>query len=333
MYFIGGVSQDLGRMGYAGKGEFAVIEADEYAGRFLHLTPDAAIITNIEHDHPDVYPDLTSMMQAFEDFTGKRRGDKRLFLCADDYNSRKLAHKFVHKEPVFTYGLVADAEWQAKNLEPNLIGGYDFEVYDRSFLTARVALPLPGLHNVRNALGALAMCVAVAPQMKPQAFADVLSTLKGTNRRFEVKGEVNGITVVDDYAHHPTEVLATLAAARTRYPDRRIVAVFQPHTYSRTKALLDEFAQAFMDADVVGLLEIFAARETNTFKVSSADILARMSHKGKFAEILTLNNAATVLKGVLQSGDVLLTLGAGDVWKVGEQVLEQRNTDKHRCTC
>jgi UDP-N-acetylmuramate--alanine ligase len=177
------------------------------------------------------------------------------------------------------------------------------------------------------------MCVAVAPQMKPQAFADVLSTLKGTNRRFEVKGEVNGITVVDDYAHHPTEVLATLAAARTRYPDRRIVAVFQPHTYSRTKALLDEFAQAFMDADVVGLLEIFAARETNTFKVSSADILARMSHKGKFAEILTLNNAATVLKGVLQSGDVLLTLGAGDVWKVGEQVLEQRNTDKHRCTC
>jgi UDP-N-acetylmuramate--alanine ligase len=335
MYFIGGVSQDLGRMGYAGKGEFAVIEADEYAGRFLHLTPDAAIITNIEHDHPDIYPDISLLIDAFKTFVDQCRAGAYILLCEDDRNASKLAHTLLDKSVFLphlraTYGLSKSATWQALNVEVNNRGGHDFEVNLLSGV--KVSLALPGLHNVRNALGALALCRMVASDISSQAFADVLSNLKGTSRRFEVKGEVNGILVVDDYAHHPTEVAVNLVAARTRYPDRRIVAVFQPHTYSRTQALLDEFAQAFKDADVVALLEIFAARETNVYNVSSADILAKMRHKGKINEVLTLSNAAKALESVLQPGDVLITFGAGDVWKVGEQVLEQRNTDKHRCT-
>ncbi len=146
---------------------------------------------------------------------------------------------------------------------------------------------------------------------------------RGTARRFELKGQVAGITIIDDYAHHPTEIKATLAAARARFGKRRLVALFQPHTYTRTKALLDDFARSFDEADVVALMEIFPARETDTLGVSTSDVLGRMQHPGKLAEPLDHAQAAASLSQVLREGDVLLTLGAGDVWKVGEQILNQ----------
>lgn len=319
LYFIGGVSRDLGHAGYAGKGEFAVIEADEYAGRFLHLQPEAAIITNIEHDHPDIYPDMAAMKKAFQAFAGKIKPGGYLFLGGND---AAIKNNFAFSPVTLaTYGLEQSNEWQAINVLPNDKGGHDFSFCRYAKELAKVSLVLPGLHNVMNATGALAMCVALAPQIEPQAFADVLGTLKGAQRRFEVKGEANGVLMVDDYAHHPTEVAATLAAARVRYPQRRIVALFQPHTYSRTKALLNEFAAAFEKADIAALLEIFAAREQNTENISSADLLAKMRHPGKVPQVLTMGNAASALQEILQPGDVLLTLGAGDVWKIGEQIL------------
>jgi UDP-N-acetylmuramate--alanine ligase len=319
-YYIGGIPRDLGRAGKAGKGEFAVVEADEYTARFLNYRPEAAIITNIEADHLDYYGSFEALKEAFEKFALNVPNEGSLFFCADDAGSLELAKK-VSRIGVFTYGLSPEADWQATDLKLNEIGGYSFNLNFQGHLRGTVTLGIPGVHNVRNAIGALAMVIKSEPSFPIQSFCDLASHYRGTGRRFELKGKFDGKLVVDDYAHHPTEIKATLAAARARYSDKRIVALFQPHTYSRTKALLEEFAGAFEDADVVALMEIFPARETDTLGVSSQDILDKMQHKGKYPQPLTHQNAANVLLEILKEGDVLLTLGAGDVYKVGEQVL------------
>ncbi len=326
-YYIGGIPRDLGRAGKAGKGEFAVVEADEYARRFLEYTPEAAIITNIEADHLDYYGSLEAVKAAFAGFAANLTTDGKLLVCADDAGSAELGQK-IDSSQVITYGLSSSADWVASELTLNPVGGYSFQLSFRGQLQGKVALSLPGTHNVRNAIGALAMVISTAPQLDPQKLCDLAGQYRGVGRRFELKGEVNGITVVDDYAHHPTEIRATLAAARTRFGKRRLVALFQPHTYSRTKALLAEFAQAFGEADVVAIMEIFAARETDNLGVSSIDLIERLmdyttADTFVFPGPLTPANAAgALLNEFLYNGDVLLTLGAGDVYKVGEQVLE-----------
>ncbi|MEI7554188.1 UDP-N-acetylmuramate--L-alanine ligase [Candidatus Chlorohelix sp.] len=319
-FYIGGVSRDLGRSGGVGKGEFSVVEADEYARRFLEYHPDAALVTNIEADHLDYYGDFENLKAAYHKFATQAR---RLFFCADEPNARLLGEQFLKERGsgVYFYGLDGMADWRAANVEPNSLGGNDFTLWQGKQMQARVSLALSGLHNVRNAVGALAMCITVAPHVPPTKFCELISELQGTARRFEVKGEKNGVVVVDDYAHHPTEIAATLASARQRYSGRRLVALFQPHTYSRTKALLEEFAGAFSLADRVALMEIFPSRETDNLGVSSVDILSRMQHPGKLEQVLTHLNAHAALKEILQPGDVLLTLGAGDVWKVADGLL------------
>ena len=204
----------------------------------------------------------------------------------------------------------------------NQAGGYNFLVWHHYGRLTNIRLPIPGMHNVLNALAALALCRLVAPQINPDDLAKQFESFKGVARRFEVKGDAGGITIVDDYAHHPTEIKATLKAARARYPERRMVALFQPHTYSRTKDLLKDFGTAFGDADIVRLMEIFPSRETDTLGISSADVLNRMNHAGKSEVALTHDNATQEMLNILEPGDVFLTLGAGDVWKVGEVVLE-----------
>jgi len=210
-------------------------------------------------------------------------------------------------------------DWRAVEVRPNAHGGYDFEVQVRCTSVGTVSLAVPGMHNVKNSLAALA--VADRLDVPFDRAAATLAGFAGVGRRFEVKGEVRGILVIDDYAHHPTEIRATLAAARTRYPDRPIWAVFQPHTYSRTRALLDDFAAAFGDADHVIIVDIFPARETDDGSVNSRDIVARMRHPDA-RMIGPLGEAVNYLAGRLRPGDVLITLGAGDGYRVGERILE-----------
>lgn len=321
-FYIGGVSTDLGVAGKAGKGEYAALEADEYARRFLNYRPWSAVVTNVEPDHLDYYGTWENLQAAFAAFASNVRPGGKLYLCADDAGAAAL-QTIASGPEIFTYGLGA-ADWQATELQPNTRGGHDFKLSFRGEVLGKVELSLAGVHNVRNATAALAMVIAAVPQVAPEVFLDLAGQYHGTARRFELKGEAGGVTSVDDYAHHPTEIRATLAAARARYGQRRLVALFQPHTYTRTKALLDEFAVAFEEADVVGLMEIFAARESDSLGVSTNDILARMDHAGKLAAPLTHAGAAAILNARLREGDVLLTLGAGDVWKVGEQILKMR---------
>lgn len=320
-WYVGGVVASLGKAGRAQSGDFAVVEADEFAGRFLHYRPSHALITNIEADHLDYYGTMDALRQAFYDFAANV---PELYLCADDPEARALAKRLAHHPNVFLYGLSEAANWQATEIQPNAKGGYSFVPTWNGQALGRVELNLAGLHNVRNALGAIALVFSAAGRNRALAaqICQAAGEYTGAARRFELKGEAHGVTVIDDYAHHPTEIRATLQAARARFGTRRLVALFQPHTYTRTKALLEEFAAAFGEADVVGILEIFPARETDTLGVSSADILRRMQHPGKLAEPLTLENAAATLRNLVQPGDVLLTLGAGDIWQVGESFLK-----------
>lgn len=322
-FYIGGVSTDLGVAGKAGKGAYAALESDEYARRFLNYRPEAAVITNVEPDHLDYYGTWEALQAAFAAFAGNIRPGGKLYLCADDAGAAGLKNTVKTEAEIYTYGL-GPADWQATEVRPNARGGHDFKLNFRGETLGKVALGLAGVHNVRNATGALAMVITAAPQVASETFLKLAGEYRGTARRFELKGEAGGITVIDDYAHHPTEIRATLAAARARFGNRRLVALFQPHTYTRTKALRDEFAGAFEEADLVALMEIFPARETDTLGVSTSDILARMAHGSKLAEPLTHANAAPTLNALLKGGDVLLTLGAGDVWKVGDQILAMR---------
>jgi UDP-N-acetylmuramate--alanine ligase len=222
--------------------------------------------------------------------------------------------------PITTYGLNPDNLWRATHLHPNTLGGCDFTVGRGEQQLGEVSLTVPGTHNVKNALASLAVADWLGVSLDQAA--TTLADFTGVGRRFEIKGEVAGVLVVDDYAHHPTEIRATLAAAKTRYPERTLWAVFQPHTFSRTRALLDGFAAAFSDADHVIVVDIFPAREIDDGSVHSRDIVARMEHPGA-RYIAALDAAANFLVGQLRPGDVLLTLGAGDGYQVGEMVIEK----------
>jgi UDP-N-acetylmuramate--alanine ligase len=220
---------------------------------------------------------------------------------------------------VQTYGMAADADWQARNLRPNARGGTDTEVWRDGEELAALSLGVPGRHNVRNALAALA--VAHWHGIKPKWAAAMLHDFKGAGRRFEIIGEADGVIVIDDYAHHPTEVAATLSAARLRYPTRRIWAVFQPHTYSRTQALLTNFAHSFDDVDQVIFLDIYAAREKLDLGMHSRQLLDAVHHPAA-QYIGSIDAAAAFLLAHVAPDDIVITLSAGDGNRVGQLVLD-----------
>jgi UDP-N-acetylmuramate--alanine ligase len=337
LFFIGGVSRDLGVAGRAGKGEFGIVEADEYARRFLEYKPEVAVITNIEPDHLDYYGSFEAIIEAFEKYAWNVRAGGTLVAPLPDENdegisklgSDLLEAGYLEERNYETFAVVeeagGDATFEAVLKKLNKQGGYDFALYENGEFLTEVSLSIPGVHNVKNATAALAMCRIAAPQLEVTRLAKLAGQFKGAQRRFELKGERNGITVVDDYAHHPTEIKTTLAAARSRFPNRRIIALFQPHTYSRTKAHLDEFAESFEAADLVAIMEIFPARETDSLGISSQDLLDCIIYPEKFPKVLTHETTLKELSQQLKSGDVLLTLGAGDVWKIGEQFLSALN--------
>ena len=316
-YIVGGFIPQLNTGAAAGTGPAFIIEADEYDHTFLGLRPQVAVITIAEWDHPDIYPTEADFLQAFIDFVQLVPSDGLVIGCGD---APGVAQVVQHSRAgVVTYGLENSNEWRAVNLKPNNWGGYDFKVVGPKGME-QVSLAVPGKHNVCNALAAL---IAATHQGVDVAEAvEILGQFKGVGRRFELKGEANGITVIDDYAHHPTEIKATLAAARTRFGRRPVWAIFQPHTFSRTLTLLDDFAAAFADADHVIVVDIFASREKDEGLVSSRDIVERMAHPDA-RYIGPLAETAAYLAEHLQPPAALITMGAGDGYLVGEWVLEK----------
>jgi UDP-N-acetylmuramate--alanine ligase len=321
-FIVGGDIPQLETNAAAGRGQVFVIEADEYDHTFLGLRPEMAVITVVEWDHPDCFPTPESTQEAFLQFVGLVPPEGVLIGCGDEPGVRELFRKNGLRAEVpatITYGLGEGNDWRASGLRPNARGGYDFSVSLPSG-TYGTSISLPGTHNVKNALAALV--VADRLGVPPVQAADTLAGFTGVGRRFEIKGQVDEVLVVDDYAHHPTEIRATLAAARTRYPDRRIWAVFQPHTFSRTHALLDDFAAAFSDADHVVVVDIFPAREVDDLSLSSRHIVAKMEHPSAHY-IGALDDAADFLVHQTRAGDVLITLGAGDGYRIGETVISE----------
>ena len=335
-YLIGAEVPDLG--GNAAWGDPhapLVIEADEYDRAFLALTPDLAVITNVEWDHPDIYATATDYQAAFKQFAAGVVHPDRVILCADDLGALALdlpaarlygIEEQLARDPVSCR--LAPLDWAASGVELHGLGGVSFDLwhYNRrrmaqQHLTTQ-ELRLPGLHNVRNALAALAVVNRVGGDLA--AASRALAAFRGTARRFEWKGEVRGITLVDDYAHHPTEVRATLAAARARYPGRRIVAYLQPHTFSRTIALYDAWATACDDADLLLVGDIYAARESGDRVGVARELTARIAASGVESWYVGgVTAAAAALLERVQPGDLVVTLGAGDGDSVGRIVLEQ----------
>ncbi len=277
-YIIGGVAKNLSRNAHAGQGKHWIVEADEYDRMFLGLSPEWILITHLEHDHPDCFPTMNEYRQAFFDFIQRLQPGGGLITCQDHAETAGLVWHLPQGRQAWTYGLDHEANYFSEETSSNARGGIDFTAWmqaegSQPRRLVDVKLQVPGLHNVRNALAVLTLVHRLGLPMKPAAQA--LGEFSGTGRRFERMGEVNGITIYSDYAHHPTEIRATLAAARLRHPQRRLWAVWQPHTYSRTQALFDAFIQAFQQADRVLVTEIYAARESNP-GFSAARIVAEM---------------------------------------------------------
>jgi UDP-N-acetylmuramate--alanine ligase len=322
-FIVGGVLPTLNRNGRAGDSRLFVVEADEYDYMFLGLRPQIEIITNVEHDHPDLFATAEAYREAFLRFVQRLPQGGRLVLCADDAGTMTLREQLDRDDlTVLTYGIsgdVAALDYAAVDVQPNQLGGSDFVALEKGATLGVFRLRVPGAHNVRNALAAIAVCRAL--DVPFAGLMEALASFGGVGRRFQVVGSVRDVTIIDDYAHHPTEIRVTLAAARQQYPGRRLWAVWQPHTYSRTRLLLQEFAACFDDADRVLVLDVFRSRERETLGVDSAQVVAEMEHPGAI-HIGDRQEAAQHILDRVRPGDVILTLGAGDGDQVGRWVLE-----------
>ena len=305
----------------AGGDRLYVVEADEYDRSFLALTPTVAVVTNIEADHLDIYADLADIKGAFAQFV---RGARNIVLCADDVGANSLPTPSATE--VVRYGFDnADARLVARGLESRN-GGSAFDVVFDDEMLGRVSLAVPGRHNVLNALAAIGSGLALGADFA--AMARGLASFAGAERRFQRLGEIGGVCVVDDYAHHPTEIAATLSAARAAYPERRIIAAFQPHLYSRTRDFAREFGASLAAADSVFLTEIYPAREQPVEGVTSTLIVDALSAAGGALAWRGERSApAEALLAGVRNGDLVLTIGAGDITKTGPELLERLGRD------
>ncbi len=316
---IGGKLKSVGTNAVLGQGDFIVAEADESDGSFLKYSPTIAVVTNIDREHLDFYQDLDAIKSVFLDFIDRIPFYGLAVLCLDNESIQDLIPEI--KKRYSTYGMSAQADFQIKDVEFEKRRSR-FSIYKEGQKLGNITLNLPGIHNVYNATASIA--VGIELDVPFAAIQTALETLEGVQRRLEIKGEVNGITVVDDYGHHPTEIKITLEAVEKCWPDSRKVVVFQPHRYSRTQALFDDFTRAFYQSDVLLVLPIYAAGEKRIEGLSGQDLcegIKAHGHKEVFCAT-DMKKALVYLKKNLKPGDMLLTLGAGDVWKVGVELLK-----------
>lgn len=321
---VGGRVAEWGGNLRPGSDRLFVVEADEYDRSFLTLRPTTAVVTTLEADHLDIYGSLAGVEEGFLAFLGSVPDDGLVVACGDDHGVARILPRLSRPvDGVVTYGLNAGSMLRAEDVTAS---GTEttFQVHERGTRLGRIRLHVPGLHNVRNALAA----VAVARRMGAEwsAIAEGLAAYGGVARRFERIGEAAGVTIIDDYAHHPTEIRATLQAARSAFPGRRIVAAFQPHLYSRTRDFADEFGRSLALADLVIVAAIYPAREAPIPGVTSQLVVDAAAAAG--AEVRHVESRAdvpSVIAESLRSGDVCLTLGAGDLDEAARQVLERLN--------
>jgi UDP-N-acetylmuramate--alanine ligase len=319
---IGGKLPSLGSNARLGGGEYLVAEADESDGSFLKLTPTVAVVTNIDPEHLDHYGTLDVLQRTFVDFINKVPFYGLAVLCLDHPNVQAILPS-VEKRHV-TYGLTPLADFRATDLSFSGLRAR-FIAVARGRVLGPVELAMPGAHNVLNSLAVLAVADFLGIDF--EIYRQALASFTGVGRRFTVRGEAGGVMVVDDYGHHPAEVRATLAGARSGFRDRRLVVAFQPHRYTRTRDLMGEFARAFNEAELVAVTDIYAAGEEPIAGVSSArlvDEMRRSGHKGAL-HVARRADVAAELAPRLRDGDIFITLGAGDVWQVGEEILRLRS--------
>ena len=310
---IGGTLPLLNAGHRVGRGNTIVMEACEYYNSFLSFHPTVAVILNIEEDHLDFFKDLADIKNSFREFALRTPEDGCVVVNADDVNSMDAVKDIDRK--VITFGLTPEADVYAENVR--YVGANsEFDIMYKGRLFTDVTLHVPGVHNVKNALAATAACICLG--VRPLAVKYGLAGFNGAGRRFEFKGKFNGAEIYDDYAHHPGELKALLDTVETLNYQRTILA-FQPHTYSRTAALFDDFVEQLKRPDVLMLAEIFAAREKNTIGISSADLADKIENSFYFP---TFDELEAALRVSARPGDIILTVGAGDIYKVGERLVK-----------
>jgi len=315
---IGGILNAYGSNAMLGTGEYLIAEADESDGSFLCLFPIMNVVTNIDADHLDYYADLDAVKDTFVRFMNSIPFYGINVVCGDDPNVQAVLPRI--KRPVMTYGIGGENDLRAEVLSCEY--GSKFRVFLRGESWGEIVLAQPGRHNILNALGSIG--VAMESGVSKEAIIKGLSLFGGVGRRFERKGERNDVLVIDDYGHHPTEIRATLQTARECFPHRRIVVAFQPHRFSRTQALFGEFCKAFVNADRLLLTEIYPASETPIPGVNGLN-LARAIKQVSETEVSFFEDfdaMSSELPSILEPGDVLLTIGAGNIWTVGTRYLE-----------
>jgi UDP-N-acetylmuramate--alanine ligase len=322
---VGGKVTAFGSSAVAGEGDVIVIEADEYDRTFLRLTPSLAVVTNIEEDHLDVYEDLDAIKDAFTQYANSVPFFGAAILCLDDPNVQAIVGDVERR--IITYGTTRQAEVRAENVRREGLQTR-FDVMKRDERLGEVELQVPGMHNLRNALAAVA--VGLELEIAFDQIREGLKSFTGVRRRFEKIGEANDVIVLDDYAHHPTEIRATLDAASQGYPDRRIVAVFQPHLYSRTRDFLDDFARSFFETDLLVLTDVYGAREEPIEGIDGRRLAERAEQFGHRAVryVPDKTDLPGELLDVARPGDVVLMLGAGDVWRYSRTFVDLLNENE-----
>jgi UDP-N-acetylmuramate--alanine ligase len=314
---IGGKLKDLKTNARLGQGDIFITEADEYDRSFLTLSPDLAVLTSLEADHLDCYKDLKDIENTFTEFANRVSEDGFIICCINSPGIRKILPNI--SRPIITYGTHIDADYRAENLSYEKTGSY-FDIQTKDLKVEGISLQIPGKHNILNALAAFTISDIL--EIPLDTVKSSLHKFTGVERRFEIKGEINGIMVVDDYAHHPTEVAATIAGARGGW-DRNLIVVFQPHLFSRTRDFYKDFASELAKADKVIIADIYPAREEPIPNVDSNLIIEEAQKQGhqNFHYIADMNEIENFLMKNTKSGDMVITMGAGDIWTVSENLL------------
>ena len=317
---VGGVVDTLGSNARLGKSDWFVTEADESDRSFLMLSPTVSVVTNIDKEHMESYKGMEDVVQCFTDFVNKVPFFGACVICLDDPNVQLIIPKIKRRR--VTYGMTAQADVSAQDVRFDGSFGSTFTVWKGTEMLGELSMPVPGQHNVYNALAAIA--VSLELEVPFDKIVESFAGFKNANRRFQFKGEVNEIAVVDDYGHHPTEILATLAAAKNGSNGKRTVVIFQPHRYSRTAELMNEFALSFNNADVLYVTDIYAASESPIDGVTAEILTENIKKYGhKNANYIgDVETAAAKVVGDLQPGDLVITLGAGSITRLSDEILE-----------